>query len=108
MKKQNIKPPIFAEKFFAWYCNNAAIEDLHGDLDELFYANLERMSVTKARFKYCQQVLSLVFSYAIKRRKERPGYHSYPINQTVMIGNYFKVASRNILKRKMYSFIKAL
>ena len=24
-----------------------------------------------------------------------------------MIGNYFKVASRNILKRKMYSFINA-
>ena len=110
MKKQNIKPPIFAEKFFEWYCDNAAIEDLHGDMVELFYANLERMSVTKAKFKYCQQVLSLVFSYAIKKRKQRSDdhpYSSYSINQTVMIGNYFKVASRNILKHKMYSFINA-
>lgn len=110
MKKQNSRPPILAEKFFEWYCDNAAIEDLHGDLDELFYANLERMSVTRARFKYCQQVLSLVFSYTIKKRKQGSRYHtysSYSKNQTIMIGNYFKVASRNILKRKMYSFINA-
>ena len=52
MKKQNNRPPILAEKFFEWYCDNAAIEDLHGDLDELFYANLERMSVTRARFDF--------------------------------------------------------
>jgi len=107
MKKQSSKPPIFAEKFFEWYCDNAAIEDLHGDLNELFYANLERMSATKAKFKYCQHVLSLVFSYAIKKRKQRSGNHQYSKNQTAMIDNYFKVASRNILKRKMYSFINA-
>ncbi|AYB31494.1 ABC transporter permease [Chryseolinea soli] len=110
MKKQNSKPPILAEKFFAWYCDNAAIEDLHGDMTELFYANLERMSVTRAKLKYCQQVLSLVFSYAIKKRKQRSVYRPYSshsINQNFMIGNYFKVASRNILKRKMYSFINA-
>ncbi|GHN02445.1 ABC transporter permease [Cytophagales bacterium WSM2-2] len=110
MKKQNIKPPAFAEKFFEWYCDNAAIEDLHGDIDELFYANLGRMSVTRARFNYCLQVLSLVFSYAIRKRKQKSANHpysSYSTNQTVMISNYFKVASRNILKRKMYSFINA-
>ncbi len=107
MKKQNSKPPVFAEKFFEWYCENAAIEDLHGDLDELFYANLERMSVTRAKFKYCQQILSLVFSYAIEKRKRRSGYRPYSTNQTVMIANYFKVAWRNIRKHKMYSFINA-
>jgi putative ABC transport system permease protein len=107
MKKQNIKPPIFAEKFFAWYCDNAAVEDLQGDLDELFYADLERMSVTRATFNYCLHVLSLVFSYAIKKRKRYHQYSRHSKNRTIMIDNYFKVASRNILKRKMYSFINA-
>src|SRR4029079_3903120 len=32
---------------------------------------------------------------------------SFHLINTIMIGNYFKVASRNILKRKMYSFINA-
>lgn len=107
MKKQNIKPPLFAEKFFSWYCNNAAVEDLHGDLDELFYVDLEHMSVTRAKLNYCLNVLSLVFSYAIKKRKQSYGHHPYSTNQAIMVGNYFKVASRNILKRKMYSFINA-
>jgi putative ABC transport system permease protein len=41
----------------------------------------------------------------------RPGIilrNKFPtLIHTMMIGNYFKVASRNILKRKMYSFINA-
>ena len=77
MKKQNIKPPKFANQFFEWYCDNAPIEDLRGDMEEVFYTNLEKMSVAKAKLKYLQQVLSLIFSYAIKKRKQKSAYHQY-------------------------------
>ena len=65
MKKQNIKPPIFADKLFEWYCGNAPIEDLRGDMEELFYTNLGKMSVAKAKVKYWQLALSLIFSYLL-------------------------------------------
>lgn len=108
MKKKDIKPPRLAERFFEWYCDYAAVEDLQGDIDELFYTDLERMRVTRAKLRYCLNVTSLVFSYALRKRKQKSVYSPrYSTNQTIMIGNYFKSASRNILKRKLYSFINA-
>jgi putative ABC transport system permease protein len=110
MKKQNNKPPILAEKLFAWYCENASIEDLHGDMEELFYANLERMGARKAKFKYWQQVLSLLFSYSIKRRKQKSAYHHYSTTSInlVMIKSYLKIAFRNLVKQKAYTLINVL
>ncbi len=102
-----IKPPILAAKLFAWYCENASIEDLNGDMEELFYANLERMSVRKAKFKYWQQVLSLLFSYTIKKRKERSAYHQYSSNSfnLTMIRNYLKIGFRSLINHKAYTLI---
>jgi putative ABC transport system permease protein len=110
MKRQNLKPPILAEKLFAWYCDNAIVEDLHGDLEELFYSNLDRMSVGRAKFKYWQQVLSLVFSYAIKRRKQKPAYHQYSNHSfnLTMIWNYLKIAYRNLVSQKAFTLINVL
>jgi len=111
VKKQvNIKPPILAEKLFAWYCENASIEDLQGDLEELFYANLKLMSVRKAKFKYWQQVLSLMFSYAITKRKQKSAYHQYSSTSInlAMIRNYLKIASRALFKQKIYTLINVL
>jgi putative ABC transport system permease protein len=80
MKTQNsIKPPKLADALFAWYCRNASIEDLHGDVEELFHNNLNIMSARKARIKYWQNIFALMFSYAIKRRKEKGAYHAYTI-----------------------------
>ncbi len=74
MKFNNeIRPPRLADRIFEWYCENACIEDLHGDLEELFYADLGQMTGRKAKIKYWQRVISLMFSYAIKSRKRKSG-----------------------------------
>ena len=107
MKKQSIQPPRFASRLFEWYCENASIEDLHGDMEELFYSNAEKMSATKTKLKYWQQVLSLMFSYAIKKRKQKSAYHQYSntsIN-AAMIRNYFKIAFRNLTQQKTFTLI---
>jgi putative ABC transport system permease protein len=110
MKEQNIKPPNFVDQLFDWYCGNAPIEDLRGDMEELFYTNLGKMSVTRAKLKYLQQALSLIFSYAIKKRKQKSAYHQYSkqsINLS-MIKNYLKIAFRNLIGHKAYTFINVL
>lgn len=109
-KKSPIKPPALASRLFEWYCQHAAIEDLHGDMEELFYHNLTRMSSRQAKFKYWQQVISLLFSYAIKKRKTDTAYHPYHYSSfnMAMIAHYLKTAFRNLSKHKGFSLINIL
>lgn len=62
--KEGINPPRLAQQLFDWFCGNAHVEDLRGDIDELFYINLQRMPAHNAQFKYWLQTLSLITSYA--------------------------------------------
>jgi len=108
MKIRNtIRPPRLASLFFEWYCENASIEDLHGDMEELFYSNLERTSPWRAKVKYVLQVLSLVFSYAVKKRKSNASYHPYSNNSIsiAMIKSYFIIAWRNLMRNRGFSLI---
>jgi hypothetical protein len=50
--KENSFPPRLAQKLFDWFCSDATVEDLRGDMDELFYVNLTRMPARKAKLKY--------------------------------------------------------
>src|SRR5687767_11653278 len=104
MKKRSIKPPYLAEKLFAWYCSRAAVEDLYGDMEELFYKNLGRMPAYRAKAKYWSQVLSLVFSYAVKKRKQQAAYHTFSTFSfnPAMLKNYFLIATRNLAKHKTF------
>jgi putative ABC transport system permease protein len=104
---RNIRPPRLADKLLQWFCENAQIEDLQGDIEELFYSDSKIMSARQAKLKYWKRVLSLLFSYAIKKRKQRSAFHPYSgssINYS-MIRSYFKIAYRAMLRSKGYSFI---
>jgi putative ABC transport system permease protein len=106
----SVKPPRLAVKLFEWYCSSLQAEDMQGDMEELFYADLQRMSASMAKIKYWQHVVSLLFSYALRKRKQQSAFHahSYTPIHPVMIANYFKIASRIISKNKTYSFINVL
>ncbi len=104
------KPPHLADKLFEWYCDRAAVEDLHGDMEELFYHNLTRMPARKAKLKYWQQVLSLMLSYAIKKRKKDSAYppEFYSPNNVAMVTHYLKIGFRNLKRNKGFSIINIL
>ena len=108
--QKRINPPEWAKRFFEWYCGPYVADDLIGDMDELFRKNIEKMSTGRARSKYCFQVLTLVFSYAIRRRKmkyRRQSYaSSYP--SISIYRSYFQIALRNLARQKVFSFINIL
>ncbi|HEY5745844.1 MAG TPA: ABC transporter permease [Chryseolinea sp.] len=111
MKRQpTIRPPRLAEQLFDWYCKSASVEDIHGDMEELFQADLKRLSIRRAKLNYWIQVISLVASYAVRKRKRKSYAHSisYNTNHQAMIGSYFKIAWRTIGKNKVYSVINVL
>jgi len=107
---RTIQPPRLANTLFEWYCGNASVEDLRGDVDELFYSNLKIMSPSRAKIKYWQHVVSLIFSYALAKRKQKSAFHphSYTPIHSAMIKSYFKIAWRTISKNKLYSAINVL
>ncbi|HZY81902.1 MAG TPA: ABC transporter permease [Cyclobacteriaceae bacterium] len=107
---ENIKPPRLARRIFTWYCGNAQVDDLVGDMDEIFKNNLKRMSPIKAKAKYWLQIFSLIFSYAIKRRRQWSSFHPHSNNSINfhMIRNYFLIAWRTSTRNIIYTTINVL
>ena len=83
-------------------CPKELFEQIEGDLIEIYNYDVKTVGEQKAKLKFIITAVRFFRPGIIFRNRFQFG-----INQTFMIGNYFKVASRNILKRKMYSFINA-
>jgi putative ABC transport system permease protein len=102
-------PPRFAQALFEWFCKGAVVEDLKGDMDELFIRNLARMSASKARWIYWRQVLSLIFSYAVKsRKKQQTIQHSSMLPDFSMLSSYFVTATRNLAKHRFFTILNVI
>lgn len=103
------QPPKLARKIFEWYCGQAKVEDLLGDLDEWFYLNAQSKSLFRAHALYWKQIFLLMFSYAIKKRKRdaQPGHYSTSGFSFDMLRNYLKVAVRNLYQYKYFSILNA-
>lgn len=98
------QPPLLAQKLLKWYAGKADLEDIQGDLNEVYGLNLEESGKLKADFKYWRQALSLLFSYGLKKRKTKAAYSSYyHKNSIAMIRNYFKIALRSFSKHKLFT-----
>lgn len=102
----NQNPPKLAQQLLKWYAGKADMEDLHGDLDECYGLHLKNRNIWSANLNYWKQVISLLFSYTIRKRKNNAQYSNYyGTNSTVMLKNYIKIAFRNLKKQKAFTLI---
>jgi putative ABC transport system permease protein len=110
MKHKTNQPPALAVRILQWYCRKALIEDLQGDIDELFQQDLEHHSAFKAKLKYWRYTFSLIFSYAVKKRKRQSSLHTFSSNSfdVSMLYNYFIIASRSLAKHRFFTIINVL
>jgi putative ABC transport system permease protein len=107
--RKNATPPRLANALFSWYCKNASIEDLEGDLEEIFIQQARSMPLWKARLYYWKMVFSLIFSYSIKKRKKQASYHAFSTaNPLDLFLNYFKVSWRSLAKNRFFTIINVL
>lgn len=106
----NHQPPKLARKIFEWHCGQAHIDDLLGDMDEWFYKTIETKSVFHARLLYWKQVLSLLFSYAIRKRKKQAQHSHFASSgfSLAMLKNYFVVASRSLYRQKYFTIVNTV
>jgi putative ABC transport system permease protein len=101
MKELNGIPRV-ALRFLAWFCPSDLLEGIEGDLLERFEEDIPDIGLRKARRRLVWTVLLLFRPSILFRNK-----FSWRIINGIMIRNYITVASRNILKRKLYSSINA-
>ena len=95
----DIKPPQLPLKILRWFCDPEVLEDVEGDLSELFRSRASK-SIYLAKLLYARDVMLLF----------RPGIVRTPIefrntNQFHMIGNHIKVGWRMLLRTPGYSAI---
>lgn len=104
MSKNLQHPPKWADRFLSWFCNPKLLEQIQGDVHELFYWRLDEKGVNKAKRSFTWDVIRLFRWSNIKRKSGQ----TQKINNLAMFKNYFKIGVRNLWKQRMPSAINVI
>ena len=96
-KKVRIHPPKWADRLLNWYCRAELLEEIQGDVHELFYRRVKEQYPVKAKLLFIWDVIRFFRLTNIRKTQNS--------NNAAMINNYFKLGFRSILKNKLPSFI---
>ncbi|KYG76542.1 FtsX-like permease family protein [Roseivirga echinicomitans] len=99
----NQKTPQFWTRLLKFFCKESFHEELQGDLEEKFYANIESKGLKKAKSIYRKEILKLMRPSVIKKPK---GLNS-KIN-TSLFKLHFVLTLRNIQRNKVFSLVNIL
>ncbi len=95
-------PPHWPLRFLRWFCREDFIDEIEGDLVELYYSRYEQ-SPAKAKRQFTWGVIKHFRPEFIKSIQFQLHY-----NYKAMIKNYFKIAWRNLVKDKQFSILNIL
>ena len=99
----DIHPPKWSLKFLRFFVKKEYLEEIEGDMEEVFHENLEHHSLRKARRLYWMDMVKLLRLSLVKNVKILQ-----QLNQFDMFRNYFKVSMRGLLKNPMNSSINII
>lgn len=95
----NPVPPKGPLKFLRWFCREDCLDEIEGDIVELFNRQYQR-SPGKAKWQFTWNVIRHLRPEFIK-----PFRLTGETNSRVMFRSYLKTGFRNLLKHKFFSFI---
>ena len=93
-------PPALFLRFFRWFCDPALVEDIEGDLTEMYHRDAAG-GVRSARLRFSANVLRL-FRPGIIKPFRRQSFYSNP---SPMFKNYFTTSFRSLMNSKGFSAI---
>lgn len=98
----NTRPPKWADRFLAWYCNPELLEEIQGDAHELYFERLQREGKASADRKYIWDVIRFCRWSNIRRTSDefRPGFFG------ILWHLNLKIALRDALRHKVVFFVK--
>lgn len=94
-------PPRFFLRFFRWFCDPAIVEDIEGDLTEMFQRDVETGDVRKAKLRFSLNTIRL-FRPGIIKKFGRQSTFNQP---APMFRNYFLTSMRSLMRNKGFSMI---
>ena len=100
-KRDKHKPPNWPDKLLEKFCASELTEEILGDLHERFAKRVQKLGERKAKWHYIREVLSYIRFSNIKTTSSE----DKNIILMSILNNYIKVASRNLLRHKVFSFI---
>ena len=92
-------PPKYALRFLRWFCREECLDEIEGDLIEMYEKQLTR----NPRWAKWQFVIRVLFHLHPMYIRSLDTF--YPQNPTIMFKHYLKVSWRSLLKNKVYSLI---
>ncbi len=95
-----ISPPAWPLKLIRFFVKKEFLEEIEGDMEELFHDNVERLSLKGAKRIYTREMFKLLRPILIKNLE---GVEK--LNQYGMFKNYFKVSIRGLMKNPLNSSI---
>jgi putative ABC transport system permease protein len=98
-------PPRWADRFLAWYCRHDLLEEIQGDVYELYDRTAKEKSKRKADATFIWNVLRF---FRLKNIRKTRATHNDHLITTGMIKNILKVAIRNFLHHPAHSFLSVL
>lgn len=98
-RSHDIKPPRLPLKALRWFCDPELLEDVEGDLAELFYARASK-NRRIAKLLYARDVLQLFRPGIIKNFEDLN-----PVDNIDMLFNHIRTAIRQATKYKGYTTI---
>jgi putative ABC transport system permease protein len=102
------QPPRWADRLLEWFVSPYLLEDVQGDLQEIFYKRVARVGIRQARREYGWAVLHYLNPFFAKphhRTSNLTPYLQLSSLHPAMIRNYLKIAFRNLARHKGYSAI---
>jgi putative ABC transport system permease protein len=98
-----IQPPKFFLRFFRWFCDPEIMEDIEGDLHEMFQREVAAGKIARARLRFSIHILGLFRPGIIKKIESPSSFNSSP-----MIKNYFITSMRSLMRSKGFSAINII
>lgn len=101
LNKPNVDPPKLALHFLQWFLKPSLAEEVVGDLEEQFSANLKRGSILKAKLSFWFQVFHYLRPFAIKNYRPKSTH-------LLMHQHNIKLTYRNFRKHKSQFLINVI
>jgi putative ABC transport system permease protein len=95
------QPPRLGRNVLRWVVNAEFVEEVEGDLEELFLDRVSRLGPFRANLFYYLDVLRAIRPYHVKRKRTSLGHE-------ILNWIFFRLALRNLSKRKFYTLLNIL